>query len=69
LGGSVQAVKGKAEALIVASKDIGIEVNADKTKYMFLPPDQNAGRIRSMKIDNISPQSLKDFKYLGTNLT
>ena len=36
LGGSVQTVKENAEALIVANKEIGLEVNADKTKYMCL---------------------------------
>jgi len=34
LGGSVHTIKENAEALIVASKEIGLEVNADKTKYM-----------------------------------
>ena len=32
LGGSIHAIKGKTEALLVASKEIGLEVNADKTK-------------------------------------
>ena len=43
LGGSVHTVKGNAEALIVASKEIGLEVNADKTKFMVMLGDQNAG--------------------------
>ena len=33
LGGSVHPVKEIAEALVVATKEIGLEVNADKTKY------------------------------------
>ena len=32
LGGSLHTIKENAEALIVASKEIGLEVNADKTK-------------------------------------
>jgi hypothetical protein len=32
LGGSVHTVKENAEALVVATKEIGLEVNADKTK-------------------------------------
>jgi hypothetical protein len=35
LGGSVHTVK-KAEASVVASKEIGLEVNADKTEYMVI---------------------------------
>ena len=42
-GGSVHTVKEKTEALIVASKEIRLEVNADKTKYMVMSRDQNAG--------------------------
>jgi len=29
--------------MIVASKEIGLEVNADKTKYVVVSRDQNAG--------------------------
>ena len=36
LGGSIRAVKENAEALVVAAKEIGLEVNADKTKYICL---------------------------------
>jgi len=36
LGGSVQTVRENAEALVVATKEIGLEVNADKTKYMIM---------------------------------
>ena len=42
LGGSVDTIK-KTEALVVTSKEIGLEVNADKTKYMVMSRDQNAG--------------------------
>ena len=34
----------------MASKEIGLEVNADKTKYMVMSRDQNAGRSHSMKL-------------------
>jgi hypothetical protein len=54
LGGSVQTVKENAEALVVATKEIGLEVNEDKTKYMVVARDQNAGRNHNMKIDNSS---------------
>jgi hypothetical protein len=38
----------------VARKEIGLEVNADKTKYMAMSRDQNAGRSHSIKNDNSS---------------
>jgi hypothetical protein len=69
LVGSAHTVKKNAEALVVASKDIGLEVNADKTKYMVMSRDQNAGQSHSMKIDNSSFEMVEDFKYLGTTLT
>ena len=51
LGGSVHTVKKHTEALVVASKEIGLEVNADTTKYMVMSRDQNAGRSQNIKID------------------
>ena len=61
--------KNKFEKLVVATKEIGLEVNADKTKYMIMSRDQNAGRSHSMKTDNSSTERVEDFKYLGTTLT
>jgi hypothetical protein len=69
LGGSVHAVTKNTEALVAAVKEIGLEVNADKTKYMVMSRDQNAGRNHSMSIDNSSFERVEEFKYLGTNLT
>jgi preprotein translocase subunit YajC len=43
MGGSVHTVKENAEALVIATKEIGLEVNVDKTKYMVMSRDQNAG--------------------------
>ena len=50
LGGSTHTVKENAESLLVATKEIGLEVNADKTKYMVMSRDRNAGRGHSAKI-------------------
>jgi len=43
LGGRVHTVKENGGPLIVSSKEIGLEVNADKSKYMVLPRDQISG--------------------------
>jgi hypothetical protein len=54
LGGSVHTVKENAEALVVATTEIGLEVNADKSKYTVMSRERNAGRDDSVKIDNSS---------------
>jgi hypothetical protein len=43
LGDNVDTIK-NTETLIDASKEVGLEVNAEKTKYMLLSPRQNAGQ-------------------------
>ena len=62
LGGSVHAVKKNAEALVAATKEIGLDINAHKTKYMTVSRDQNAGRIHSMKMDNSLIERVEEFK-------
>ena len=62
LGGSVDTVKKNEETLVAAAKEIGLEVNAHKNKYMTVSRDQNPGRIRSMKIDNSSIEGMEEFK-------
>jgi hypothetical protein len=42
--GSVNTIKNRV-ALVVASQETGLEVNADKTWYMVMFRDQNSGRI------------------------
>ena len=36
LGRSIHTIKKNAKALVVASQEIGLEVNADRTKYMVM---------------------------------
>jgi hypothetical protein len=57
----VYTIRENAEVLIVASKKIGLEGNADKPKYMVMSRDQNAGRIQSMKRDNSSFERVQIF--------
>jgi hypothetical protein len=69
LGGSVHTVRENAEALVVAAKEIGLEVNTDKTKHMVMSRDRNAGRSHGVKIGNRSTERVEEFKYLGATLT
>ena len=68
LGGGVHTVEKNTEALVVASKETGLEVNADKTKYMVMSRAQNAERSYNIKLDNSSIERVEEFKYLGTTL-
>ena len=68
-GGSAHTVKENAEALLVATKETGLEVNVDKTEYMIMSRDRNAGQSQSVKTDNSSIERVEEFKYLGTTLT
>jgi len=69
LGGSIHTLKENAEDLVIATREIGLEVSADKTKYMVMSRDQNAGRIQSVRINNGTVERVEEFKYLGTTLT
>ena len=69
LAGTIHTVKENAEALVAATREIGLEVSADKTKYMVMFRDQNAGRIHSVRTENSNFERVEVFKYLGTNLT
>jgi len=68
MGGSVHTIRKNAEALVVAGKEIGLEVNGDSFKYMVIYHDLNAGRSHSMKTDIKTFERVEEFKYLGTTL-
>ena len=61
LGRSVHSMKKSTEAFVTASKETGLEVNADKTKYIITSRDQNAGRSHIIKTDNRSFESVEQF--------
>jgi hypothetical protein len=69
LGGSVHTVGENAEVLVIAAKEIGLEVNTDKSKYMVMSRDRNAGWGQGVKIDNRFIEMVEEFKYLGATLT
>ena len=69
LGASIHTIKENTEAVVVASKETGLEVNADKTNYMVMTQAQDAEQSHMIKTDNISFERVEEFKYLGTTLT
>jgi hypothetical protein len=67
-GGTIRTRKKNTEALVVVSK-IGLDVNADKTKYTVMSQDQNAGQSHNIKTVNSSFERMEEFKPLGTTST
>jgi hypothetical protein len=57
------------ETLIDASKEVGLEINAEKSKYMLLSCQQNAGQNHGIKIANRCFKKVAQFKYVGTIVT
>jgi hypothetical protein len=64
LGDNIDTIDRNTKTLTDASKEVGLEVNIDKTKYMLVSRDQNAGQNREIKIGNRSCENLSQFKYL-----
>jgi hypothetical protein len=60
---------GDTEAPLHASKEAGLEVNPEKTKYMLMSRYKKAGQKHSIKIANRSFEGVAKFIYLGTTLT
>jgi hypothetical protein len=69
LGDNIDTIKKNTETLIDTSKEVGQEINVEKTKYMLLSRHQNVGRNRDLKLANKSFENVSQFRYLGTTVT
>ena len=69
LGKKLQTVRENAEIFIKASKDIGLEVNSEKTKYMITSRHQNVLQNQNIAIGNLSFENVEKFRYLGVTVT
>jgi hypothetical protein len=66
---SINTIKENTETLIDTSRDVGLEKNAEKTKYMILSHHVNSGQKQSIRIANESYENVAKFKYLEMTLT
>jgi len=57
------------EALLQGSREVGLEVSTEKTKYMVMYHYQNAGQSHNLLIAIMCFENLSKFKYLGKALT
>jgi len=62
LGQKLNRLKKSSEVLVVVSKEIREEVNADKTKYTVMSRDQNVGQNHNININNRFSGRAEEFK-------
>jgi hypothetical protein len=69
LGENVNIVKNIPEALLHIGMKVGLEVNAEKTKYIFVPLHQVMQKIRYVSVANKSFVNVAELQYFRTTET
>jgi hypothetical protein len=69
LGDNVDTMKKNTSTLIDASKEVGLKVNTEKTKYMFVFRHQNIGQSHDIEMANGCFENETQFSYFGTTIT
>jgi hypothetical protein len=66
VGDNIDTIQKNTKTILDASKEVGLEVNPEKIKYMLVSHSKKAGQKHSIKIANWSFKNVAKFKYLGT---
>jgi hypothetical protein len=69
LGDTINTIKENTATLLKASRDIGLDINAEKTKNMIMSRYPNSGQNQNIRTANESFENVAKFRYLGTTLT
>jgi hypothetical protein len=69
LGENINNIKKNIEALLGASKEVGLEVNPENIMYMLMSRSQKIRQKESIKMANMFFEDVAKYKYLETTLT
>ncbi|KAJ4435346.1 hypothetical protein ANN_17959 [Periplaneta americana] len=69
LGENPQTIRENTGILLEACKEVGLEVNPEKKKYMIMTRDGNIVRNGNINIGYFSFEEVEKFKYLGATVT
>jgi hypothetical protein len=68
VGENIDTIQKNTKAILGASKEVGLEVSPEKTKYMLMSHNNKAAQRQTMKIANGFLEGIAEFIYLGTTV-
>jgi hypothetical protein len=66
---NINIIKENTETILESSKDVDLQINAEKGKYMAMSGHQNSGQNQNIRTANESFENVAKFQYLGRTLT
>jgi hypothetical protein len=69
VGDNIDTIKENTQTLIDTNKEVGLEVNTEKTKYMSLSRHQNAGQNLDLTLGSRRFENVAQLRYLGMTIT
>jgi hypothetical protein len=61
-----RTIKENTESLLEAGRDVGLEINTEKAKFMIMSRRPNSGQNQNIRTANESFEKVEKLKYLRT---